>query len=413
MSTSEKKISEPTGGAAETSSIWSRLYNGETDFDIVGRWKVWFVGSGLAIAIGLVSVVGSGLNLGIDFTGGTVWEVAAGKADVAEVSAALTDLGYQDAQVQEVTQNSDGNSKSFLRVEAASEVDPAPATDKALAKARSGLDGLIDDAPAAVVGGLRGVRDDLSGVTGPFAKPVPDPLVALQAEIDALPGKVEDAKDQAAKVAAYRASINKMTSEVEDLVDLEAAERARLSQDVTDVLTRLTGTPEAEVTIDTVGPSWGQQISDKAQSALVVFLAAITIFITIRFELQMAIATVVALFHDLIVVVGLYSLFNFPVTPATVIALLTMLGFSIYDGIVVFDRVDENTGLASGTKPKMTYSEMANLSLNQVLMRSLNTSITTLLPIVSVLLVGSVALGASTLEEYGIALFLGLLSGAY
>ena len=126
-----------------------------------------------------------------------------------------------------------------------------------------------------------------------------------------------------------------------------------------------------------------------------------------------AIATVVALFHDLIVVVGLYSLFNFPVTPATVIALLTMLGFSIYDGIVVFDRVDENTGLASGTKPKMTYSEMANLSLNQVLMRSLNTSITTLLPIVSVLLVGSVALGASTLEEYGIALFLGLLSGAY
>ena len=140
MSTSEKKISEPTGGAAETSSIWSRLYNGETDFDIVGRWKVWFVGSGLAIAIGLVSVVGSGLNLGIDFTGGTVWEVAAGKADVAEVSAALTDLGYQDAQVQEVTQNSDGNSKSFLRVEAASEVDPAPATDKALAKGRSGLD---------------------------------------------------------------------------------------------------------------------------------------------------------------------------------------------------------------------------------------------------------------------------------
>ena len=413
MSTSEKKISEPTGGAAETSSIWSRLYNGETDFDIVGRWKVWFVGSGLAIAIGLVSVVGSGLNLGIDFTGGTVWEVAAGKADVAEVSAALTDLGYQDAQVQEVTQNSDGNSKSFLRVEAASEVDPAPATDKALAKARSGLDGLIDDAPAAVVGGLRGVRDDLSGVTGPFAKPVPDPLVALQAEIDALPGKVEDAKDQAAKVAAYRASINKMTSEVEDLVDLEAAERARLSQDVTDVLTRLTGTPEAEVTIDTVGPSWGQQISDKAQSALVVFLAAITIFITIRFELQMAIATVVALFHDLIVVVGLYSLFNFPVTPATVIALLTMLGFSIYDGIVVFDRVDDNTGLASGTKPQMTYSEMANLSLTQVLMRSLNTSITTLLPIVSVLLVGSVALGASTLEEYGIALFLGLLSGAY
>jgi len=204
-----------------------------------------------------------------------------------------------------------------------------------------------------------------------------------------------------------------MTKAVEDLVDLEAQERARLSQDVTEMLTKQTGTPEAEVTIDTVGPSWGRQISEKARSALVVFLAAITVFITIRFELKMAIATVVALFHDLIVVVGLYSLFNFPVTPATVIALLTMLGFSIYDGIVVFDRVDENTGLVSGSKAKMTYSEMANVSLNQVLMRSLNTSITTLLPILSVLVVGSVALGASTLEEYGIALFLGLMSGAY
>jgi preprotein translocase subunit SecF len=100
------------------------------------------------------------------------------------------------------------------------------------------------------------------------------------------------------------------------------------------------------------------------------------------------------------------------VTPATVIALLTILGFSIYDGIVVFDRVDENTKLL-GRKTRMTYSEMANLSLNQVLMRSLNTSITALLPIVTVLILGSFVLGATTLEEFGLALFLGLLSGAY
>ena len=98
---------------------------------------------------------------------------------------------------------------------------------------------------------------------------------------------------------------------------------------------------------------------------------------------------------------------------ATVVAMLTMLGFSIYDGIVVFDRVDENTRFVTGSKPQMTYSEMANLSLNQVLMRSLNTSITTLLPIASVLVIGAMILGATTLEEYGLALFLGLLTGAY
>ncbi len=183
-------------------------------------------------------------------------------------------------------------------------------------------------------------------------------------------------------------------------------------QDVTAELARLTGTPASEITVDTVGPSWGQQISEKARTALVVFLIAITIFITIRFELKMAIATVAALFHDLLLVVGVYALLGFPITPATVVALLTMLGFSIYDGIVVFDRVDENTKLLSA-KSKITYSEMANLSLNQVLMRSLNTSITSLLPILSVLIVGSFVLNASTLEEFGLALFLGLLSGAY
>jgi len=312
-SSNDKVPTVETSDSTKRAGIWSRLYNGETDFDIVGRWKVWFIGSSVAILIGVVSVVGSGLNLGIDFTGGTVWEVAAGKAEVADVSAAMTDLGYQDAQVQEVTQNSGGDTKRFLRVEAATEVEPDPATTAALKKARRGIDGLVDDAPPAVRGDLRGIRDDLSGVTGPFATPVPAPLKELQAELDALPAKVSEAKGTSAKTVVYRTALAPMTKAVEDLVDLEAQERARLSQDVTEMLTKQTGTPEAEVTIDTVGPSWGRQISEKARSALVVFLAAITVFITIRFELKMAIATVVALFHDLIVVVGLYSLFNFPV----------------------------------------------------------------------------------------------------
>jgi preprotein translocase subunit SecF len=203
-----------------------------------------------------------------------------------------------------------------------------------------------------------------------------------------------------------------MRDQVDALDALEAEERQAVGREVSEVLAEQTGSSVESVTVDTVGPSWGQQVSDKARTALIVFLFAIAIYITLRFELRMAIATIVALVHDLLIVLGVYSLFQFPVTPATVIAVLTILGFSIYDGIVVFDRVDENTKLL-GRRSRMTYSEMANLSLNQVLMRSLNTSITALLPILTVLVLGSFVLGATTLEEFGLALFLGLLSGAY
>ena len=119
-----------------------------------------------------------------------------------------------------------------------------------------------------------------------------------------------------------------------------------------------------------------------------------------------------ALVHDLLVTVGVYSISGFEVTPATVIAILTILGYSIYDGIVVFDKVDENTRLVS-LGNRMTYSDMVNLSLNQVLMRSLNTSITACSRSSSLLVVGSFVLGASTLQEFALALFIGLVSGAY
>jgi preprotein translocase subunit SecF len=268
-------------------------------------------------------------------------------------------------------------------------------------------------APDAERGAFTVLIGNLDGIEGPFRTDVPEPLAALQTEVDGLAAALEAAPDDAAAALVYQASTDRMLDDVDELEAMEAAELTRLGQDVTAELARLTGTPEEEVTVDTVGPSWGQQISEKARNALVVFLIAISLFITIRFEVRMALATIVALFHDLLIVIGLYALFDFPVTPATVIALLTMLGFSIYDGIVVFDRVDENTKYVTGTKPRMTYSEMANLSLNQVLMRSLNTSITTLLPIASVLVIGAMVLGATTLEEYGLALFLGLMSGAY
>jgi preprotein translocase subunit SecF len=321
----------------------------------------------------------------------------------------MAELGYEDVQVQEVTQASGGSDTRFLRVEAEASAKPAKATRDALARAARDLDTLRDEVPAEVRGRLDDVRDELDGIDGPFAQAVPAPLKELQAEIDELPGTLKRAKD---KAAAVRRAADRMLAHTTDLSNLEDAERARVGADVTDALAELTGTSAQDITVDTVGPSWGQQISEKARNALVVFMIAITIFITIRFELKMALATVVALFHDLLLVIGMYALFRFTVTPATVVALLTMLGFSIYDGIVVFDRVNENTKILNA-KSKMTYTDMANMSLNQVLMRSLNTSITSLLPILSVLIIGSVVLGASTLEEFGLALFLGLLSGAY
>jgi len=133
---------------------------------------------------------------------------------------------------------------------------------------------------------------------------------------------------------------------------------------------------------DEVGPSWGNEISNKARNALIVFLLVITLYISLRFEFKMAVPTLVALLHDVFLTIGVYSFSGLEVTPATVVALLTILGYSIYDGIVVFDKVHENTRLVSATS-RMSYGDMVNLSLNQTLMRSLNTSITALIPITS------------------------------
>ena len=387
----------------------SRLYHGETSIDFIGRWKTWFAISGAFLLIGLVALVGNGLNLGIDFTGGTVWEVPAGKADVADVEEAMGGLGYDDVQVQLVTQNTGSGDTRILRVEAEATASPAKATTEALDAAVADLNKIEATLKGESKSKIDAVRANLDSVDGPFKEAVPAPLKTLQDQIDTL---AEDLPDSKGKTKLVSTSAAEMQTQVSALDALEQAERERLGQAVSDELATQTGSNVKDVTVDTVGPSWGEQVSGKARTALVVFLIAISIYITLRFEFRMAMATLAALIHDLLIVVGIYAIFQFPVTPATVIALLTILGFSIYDGIVVFDRVDENTKLL-GRKSKLTYSEMANMSLNQVLMRSLNTSITALLPIATVLVLGSFVLGATTLEEFGLALFLGLLSGAY
>jgi len=190
------------------------------------------------------------------------------------------------------------------------------------------------------------------------------------------------------------------------------AERSAKVEQVTEALAKFGGTDVNQVTLNDVGPSWGSDISSKALRALIFFFIVVTIYIVVRFEAKMAVAAFVALVHDILVTVGVYALSGFTVSPATVIAFLTILGYSLYDTIVVFDRVQENTrGLAS--TGRLTYADTVNLSMNQVLMRSLNTSFVAILPILSVLVIGAFALGATTLQDFGLALFIGLTTGAY
>jgi len=173
------------------------------------------------------------------------------------------------------------------------------------------------------------------------------------------------------------------------------------------------GISSSSITTNTVGASWGSDISTKALEALIAFLIVIVIYLSIAFEWKMAIAAFVALLHDLVIATGVYALAGFQVSPATVIGLLTILGYSLYDTVVVFDKVRENTaGLLGGARS--TYSQAANLALNQTLVRSINTSLIALLPVTAILVVSIALLGANNeLEELALVLFVGMLSGTY
>lgn len=165
-----------------------------------------------------------------------------------------------------------------------------------------------------------------------------------------------------------------------------------------------------ETNVDSVGPTFGSEITRRAITALIWFVIVVAVFITVRFEWKMSAAALTALFHDLVITAGIYSVVGFQVTPATVIAVLTILGYSLYDTVVVFDKMKENVRDLTG---RHTFTEIANLSMNQVLMRSINTSLTSLLPIGSLLFVGSFLLGATTLREFALALFIGVAAGTY
>lgn len=169
---------------------------------------------------------------------------------------------------------------------------------------------------------------------------------------------------------------------------------------------------EEAISVQLVGPSWGQEITSKAIQALIVFLVLVTIFLSIYFEWRMAVAALVALAHDVLITIGIYALLGLQVTPATVIGVLTILGYSLYDTVVVFDKVKEDTrGITA--QSMATYGEAANRAVNQVLIRSINTSITSLLPVLAIIIVGAGILGAGTLLDLAVALAIGMAAGTY
>lgn len=289
-----------------------RLYYGETSFDFVRRKHFWFTISSVIILAGVISLGVRGLNLSIDFVGGTSWTI----------------------------------NSTTLQV---------PATETAVANA------------------------GLSGAT----------VVVLGT------GSSQSIEVQA-KLPKNESSATQNTQ----------------ANDIAGIIAKLAHQPVGNVSIESVGPSWGGQVTHKAIIALIVFFILIALYISIFFEWRMAFAAIVAVVHDVLVTVGVYSLSGFLVTPDTIVAFLTILGYSLYDTIVVFDRIRDNVKNLS-VRDRLTFSDMVNLSMNQTLARSVNTSLVAIMPILAVLVLGAQILGATTLQYFGLALLVGLTTGAY
>src|SRR6478609_6660716 len=229
---------------------------------------------------------------------------------------------------------------------------------------------------------------------------------ATQANADKLGVAVADTGiDAAQQVVVTTAGRNNILVETEPLTPVESNQ---ISSTIQDTL----GITKADVSVDEIGPSWGKEVAKRSLIGLAVFLVLVVILIWAYFrQWKMSLAAIVALIHDLVITVGIYALSGFEVTPATVTGVLTILGFSLYDTVVVFDKVRENT--KNLRERRTTYAAQANLAVNQTLVRSINTSIVALIPVAAILYVGAVQLGSSSLKDLALALFVGMAAGTY
>jgi preprotein translocase subunit SecF len=224
-------------------------------------------------------------------------------------------------------------------------------------------------------------------------------------------GSVEQARDAVAAAGYSDNAIIQTLGEEKIRIQTGVLDAAQ-SNAIQDALAAEFGVSVESIDTQNVGPSWGEEISKKALQGLIAFLICIMIYLALTFEPKMAVAAVVALIHDVFITVGLYAFIGFEVTPATVIGFLTILGYSLYDTVVVFDKIRENTKGITSTG-KSTYSDATNLAVNQTFVRSLNTSLIALLPVAAILFVGAGLLGAGTLKDLALALFIGLIAGTY
>ncbi|MER5643786.1 protein translocase subunit SecF [Streptosporangium sp. NPDC002524] len=283
------------------SGIARRLYRGEVDVDFVGRKKLWYTLSAILLVISIAGLVFNGLNLGVEFKGGSVFSFKAPTANIEQVRATFTDAGAHQV-IAQTTQN-----------------------------------------------GWRVTTESLPA-------------------------------DQVTKM--------------QKAVSTEF------------------GLPVDQVNLQVIGASWGGQVANKAVIGLIVFMLAIILYLTMAFEWKMALAAVVALLHDLVITAGVYAWSGFEVTPATLLGFLTILGYSLYDAVVVFDMIKEVTAKLGRTS-KLTYTEAANNALNHTLIRSLNTTLVAILPVAAILFIGTTLFGAGTLKDLSLSLFVGMIVGTY
>ena len=325
-----------------------------------------------------------GLQFGIDFEGGTSWQVRMAhghNAHVAQVRDLLRPLGLPDAKVSTLS----GTKGQSVNVQEHLVADPITTISDSLA-----VYGHVTNAAVEF-------QSEKTGGTFTFTAKKGVNVTKAGVERALAPTALSH---PTVTVAGSNVTIQSKTLPISPI---EKVARA---------LATYAGAAPKDVSISTVGPTWGHDVSHKAELALVYFFLLLAVYLSIRFEFKMAAAAIIAVIHDIIFTVGVYALFHFEVTPATITAFLTILGFSLYDTVVVFDKVRENQRVLTATG-RSTYGEMVNKSLNAVLMRSISTSFVALMPVLSLLIVGSGIFGATSLEDFALALAAGLFIGSY
>jgi len=364
----------------------SDFYHERTNFQFIKHSRRWAILSGTMLLLSVVLMFTRGLEFGIDFKGGTSWQVRMSEgrgAKVAEVRDVLRPLGFADAKVSILS----GAKGQSVNVQEHLVADPIETIRTALATYGRIPDAVVQFQPAQGSGG------------GSFTFSVRQGVKPTEAGVEnAL--RPTGLRHTTVKISGRGVTV---TTKALPISPTEKVARA---------LATYAGVTGNDVSISSVGPTWGSEVTRKAIQALLFFFLLLAVYLSVRFEFKMAASAIIAVVHDIIITIGVYALFQFEVTPATITAFLTILGFSLYDTVVVFDKVRENQRVLTATG-RSTYGEMVNQSLNAVLMRSLSTTLVALLPVLSLLIVGSGVFGATSLENFALALAAGLFIGSY